>query len=148
MSIRDDLAQVIAVALAETNPSGLGAFDELSPNRQKQLLSRGGHAADAILARFVVEKPPARRRHPLALSLYFMNPERDHDYLPGTREWDSLADIPGDVDRVLDCTGDVVRRLEDGSGWRPLYDDGSDMETNLQSDNLGPFTELRKAVQS
>lgn len=58
MSIRDELAKVIAVALAETNPSGLGAFDELSPNRQKQLLSRGGHAADAILARFgVVELP-------------------------------------------------------------------------------------------
>ncbi|UPK64932.1 hypothetical protein MYP14_06155 [Rhodococcus pyridinivorans] len=54
MSIRDELAQVIAVALAETNPSGLGTFDELSPNRQKQLLSRGGHAADAILARFGV----------------------------------------------------------------------------------------------
>lgn len=59
MSIRDELAQVIAVALAETNPSGLGAFDELSPNRQKQLLSRGGHAADAILARFGVVELPA-----------------------------------------------------------------------------------------
>ena len=58
MSIRDELAQVIAVALAETNPSGLGTFDELSSNRQKQLLSRCGHAADAILARFgVVELP-------------------------------------------------------------------------------------------
>lgn len=59
MSIRDELAKVIAVALAETNPSGLGAFDELSPNRQKQLLSRGGHAADAILARFGVVELPA-----------------------------------------------------------------------------------------
>lgn len=60
MSIRDQLAKVIAVALTETNPSGLRAFDELSPNRQKQLLSRGGHAADTILARYAVVELPER----------------------------------------------------------------------------------------
>ncbi|SED52839.1 hypothetical protein SAMN04490240_4113 [Rhodococcus pyridinivorans] len=90
MSIRDELAKVIAVALAETNPSGLGAFDELSPNRQKQLLSRGGHAADTILARYAVVELP--------------EPDGDGTWLRG-----SVYAIDGEVEHFIRGMASVVR---------------------------------------
>lgn len=134
MSIRDELAGLMYEAGLADDPDS----DDLTA------------AADAILERFDVAErsAPMKRIPPNSMAAYLLNPNRDRAYKPGTRQWSKRADIPADVDRVLDCTGDVVRRLEDGSGWRPLYDDGSDMETNLRTDCLGPFTELRKAVQS
>ena len=58
MSIRDELARIVAVSMAETNPSGIRAFDELSSHQRRQVLSRGRHAADSILARYAVVELP------------------------------------------------------------------------------------------
>lgn len=62
MSIRDELARIVAVSMAETNPSGIRAFDELSSHQRRQLLSRGRHAADSILARYAVVELPEPSR--------------------------------------------------------------------------------------
>lgn len=90
MSIRDELARIVAVSMAETNPSGIRAFDELSSHQRRQLLSRGRHAADSILARYAVVELP--------------EPDQDGSWMRG-----SVHAIDGEVEHFVRGMSSVIR---------------------------------------
>jgi len=93
-----------------------------------------------------------RRISPAALTCYLLNPDRDKVWGLGSRTWQRQEDIPADVERVLDLTGDVMRRIDGTQDFMPIYHNGEDMGMDHVhrvdspgSNNFAPFTELRKA---